>query len=66
MNTQNVEINLLSDDELDAVAGGGKCITNACTPAFTAFYNGLVGALNQEGRNMLQDSFSKAQKAAGQ
>ncbi len=24
MNTQNVEINLLSDDELDAVAGGIK------------------------------------------
>lgn len=66
MNTQNVGINLLSDADLDAVSGGGKCTTNACTPAFTAFYNGLYGALNQEGRNMLQDSFSRAQHAAGQ
>jgi hypothetical protein len=63
MNTQNVEISVLSDDELDAVAGG---LTNGQTKLFTAFYDGLYGALNQEGRNMLQDSFSKAQRAAGQ
>ena len=34
MNTQNQEINLLSDDELDAVAGGVK---NCETMAFAAF-----------------------------
>jgi len=55
--------NLLSDDELGAVAGGLK---NNQTKLFTAFYEGLFGALNQEGRNMLQDSFSRAQRAAGE
>jgi hypothetical protein len=62
MNTQNVEINLLSDDELNAVAGGR---TNGETKLFTAFYDGLVSQLGQEARNMLQDSFSRAQQAAG-
>jgi hypothetical protein len=58
MNTQNVEINVLSGYELDAVAGGR---TNAQTPWFVAFYDGLYGANS----NMLQDSFSKAQRARG-
>jgi hypothetical protein len=62
MNTLNVEIDLLSDGDLDAVAGG---LTNGQTKLFSAFYNGLYGALNQEGRNMLQDSFSRTQAAAG-
>jgi hypothetical protein len=63
MTTQNQAAHLLSDIELDAVVGGVK---NCETPQFTAFYDGLYGALNQEGRNMLQDAFSKAQRAAGE
>lgn len=58
MNTQNQEINLLSDDELDAVAGGK---TNGETALFTAFYDGLTSTCGQEGRNMLAASFAKYQ-----
>lgn len=53
-----LETNLLSNDELDAVSGG---ITNGETRLFTAFYDGIVSGLNQEGRN----AFAKAQRGKG-
>jgi hypothetical protein len=60
----NLEINLLSNDELDAVVGaGGK--TNGETRLFTAFYDGIVSKLDQAGRNALADAFAKAQQGKG-
>lgn len=60
----NLEINVLSNDELNAVVGGsGK--TNGQTWLFTAFYDGMVSKLDQAGRNALADAFAKAQQDKG-
>jgi hypothetical protein len=58
MNTQNQENNLLSDDELDAVAGGVK---NCETMAFAAFLMGAVSTCGQAGYTLLANSFAAAQ-----
>ena len=44
VNPEKNDIELLSDDELDAVAGGH---TNAETPYFRAFYEGLMAGFNK-------------------
>jgi hypothetical protein len=58
----NQEINLLSDDELDTVAGG---MTNSETAAFNAFDTGIRNTAGREGIIMYQTSISNAQAAAG-
>jgi len=62
MNTQNVVINLLSDDELDSVTGGK---TNSETEVFSAFDTGLRNTAGRAGIIMYQTSMSNAQAAAG-
>jgi hypothetical protein len=62
MNTQIQEINLLSDDELDAVAGGKS---NSETEVFSVFLMGLASTCGAAGMQMLAGSFGAAQAAAG-
>jgi hypothetical protein len=54
MNTQNVEINDLSDDELDAVAGGAK---NWDNPAVMAFLMAFAGSAGNAGARYFIDRF---------
>jgi hypothetical protein len=56
------EINILSEDELDAVAGGR---TNSEMPFWSAFDTGLRNTAGQAGIIMYQTSMSNAQAAAG-
>jgi hypothetical protein len=58
MNTQNQQINLLSDDELDAIAGG---VQNSETMVFAAFLMGIVSTCGQAGYTMLANSLAAAQ-----
>jgi hypothetical protein len=60
---KNLEISLLSDDELGAVSGGGK--TNSETAAFSAFYEGFHSTSGEAAGIMFQASMSAAQAAAG-
>jgi hypothetical protein len=53
MNTKNQEIELISDDELDAVAGGMR---NCETAAFGVFWKALQASAGQQGAIMLSNS----------
>ena len=52
MNTQNVGTELLSDDELDAAAGGYR---NMSAPGVTAFLIGFVSAAGPVGGHYFVD-----------